>query len=167
MVDPHLEGLREWSARRVAARRDFTFLRNEVARLARALESRSVSLNEVERRREITEAGARRDELAEALRRPDGTAPTVYELTLADAARMGLPGPTKPDEDGQGAMSASAASSEDGDTADGTRRPLPSGDIILRESQRILLDYLSQLALKNTLHARRAAAPAASDAAAR
>ena len=55
-VQPHLAALKDGSARRVAAAKEFEFLREEIALFKKSDAEKSVSLNEAERRKEMAEA---------------------------------------------------------------------------------------------------------------
>ena len=59
LVAPFVATLREESQARIATDRDFAWLREDIALAARNRATKSVSLNEAERRREMDEAKAR------------------------------------------------------------------------------------------------------------
>ena len=59
---PFVDALRAKSAQRIAARKDFSELSAEVARLKKNMADKTVSLNEAERRKEMGEAKARREQ---------------------------------------------------------------------------------------------------------
>ena len=60
LVQPYLAALKEASARRVAADKEFEFLREQIALIKKGVAEKSVSLNEAERRKELAEAKAQR-----------------------------------------------------------------------------------------------------------
>ena len=62
-VWPYLETLRAKSAARLSSEADFVWLRDEVAQTRKNLETKSVSLNEAERRQEKLREQARADAL--------------------------------------------------------------------------------------------------------
>jgi carboxyl-terminal processing protease len=139
-VQPFLPGLKERSRARVASDPDFDLLRAEIARLRKSLVSKSVSLNEEERRLEMAEAKARLSERERAARSLKIVRPTTYDITVRNAVLPGLPAPS-----GAGGASAGGAggSSANGE-ADGLENVGRGGgeDILLREAERILVDYV-------------------------
>ena len=92
-IEPVLPELKKRSESRVAADRDFAFLRGEIERYKKTLAEKSVSLNEAQRLKEKKEADerykARKKEMAG---RPD-VQRKVYEITLKNADLPGLPEP--------------------------------------------------------------------------
>jgi carboxyl-terminal processing protease len=124
-VAPYAAHLREMSARRVAAEKDFGYLAGDVARIRQTLATKSVSLNEAERRRELAQDKARHAEREQEERALRPTRPTTYAITLENASSPGLPPPivrTTP---------VDKASSAD--------------DITLDEAERVLSDYVGLL----------------------
>jgi len=93
-VQSYLAELRERSSNRVNCEKDFDYVREDIDLVKKALSDKSVSLNEMQRRREKAEADAREkarqtERLARAV--PDET---LYEITLKLADQPGLPPPT-------------------------------------------------------------------------
>ena len=115
LVRPYVDSLRDSSARRVAAEKDFVDLREDVARLKKG-ESKTVSLNEGERRKEMAEEKARQAEFDKASAALTPALPT-YDLTLENIKH---PGPLTLDHS-------------------------QSHDIILTETEHILVDYAHAL----------------------
>ena len=120
------------SRARIAADRDFAWWREDLALVEKSRATKSVSLNEAERRRERDEAEARtkaRD--AERLAHKE-TEPPVYEITVKNAAKPGLPAPLDlktPPSDKDNDEDADAASE-------------PARDLLLRETEHIRTDYV-------------------------
>ena len=138
LVTPYLTSLRDQSRERIAANRDFAWLRDDLGRVAKLRATKSVSLNEADRRKEKEDAEA----LAKARKAQrlavKNSEPTAYEITLKNAGEPGLPAaldPSKP-------KAAPAAWNSDGEAVDA---PAPTEDIQLRESERILEDYVRAL----------------------
>jgi carboxyl-terminal processing protease len=141
-VQPHVQALRAGSARRVKADPAFAYLAASVQRLANRLASKSVSLNEVERRKELADEKAREAEHEAEIKARAAKRPVTYAITLDNVDVRGLPAPVvvKPAEAKPSTGAASAASKarpKDGAEED---------DVILDESEQILSDYVQVLA---------------------
>jgi carboxyl-terminal processing protease len=119
--------LRNRSAARVAEDPDFAALREDISLYKKGLESKSVSLNEADRRQELEKAKAR--EASRKAARQPAPAPATYEITVKSAELPGLPSPA-------GRLSEPRESGLD-DAGSMT----PQNDPVLRESERIMLDY--------------------------
>jgi carboxyl-terminal processing protease len=143
-VQPYVAALRAGAARRVKSERGFTYLADDIDRAARNLSTKSVSLNEAERRAEIAHAKARREAMLRGDRATDEPRPVAYPITLRDVDRPGLPPPVDPAE--ERARLAEKTSLSD----DAAARPnVVSGsgeDPVLDESVHILSDYVRLLA---------------------
>lgn len=135
-IQPSLETLRKRSQARVAADKDFVYLQSEMERFKKLQADKSVSLNEEQRRQEKDENTARAEaRKKELLARPKPTA-KVYSLTLKQIALPKLQlAVDKPAEKPKTAV--------DGDDTAATEPALPSLDITLNETERILLDLMS------------------------
>lgn len=143
-VQPYLPILRAASARRVKAERNFAYLADDIDRLGRRLATKSVSLNEAERRAELARAQARRAEMLREDRATIPLHPVTYRLTLGDVDRPGLPAPLDPAEERR---QAAARSQPSDDTTERSDVVKGSGDDpVLDESVRILSDYVALLA---------------------
>lgn len=131
-VQPVLEALRARSAQRVATEPGFSWIRGEIALRHKSAATKSVSLNEAERRAEKEQLKARKKAHEQELARLAGQSPRVYEITLKNADKPGLPPPltTQP-------AKANASESADEDTPSVSDR-----DVIMNEAQRILADYV-------------------------
>ena len=138
-VAPYLASLREASKQRVATEKGFSYLAQDIAQLRKNLAAKSVSLNEVSRRDEMTQLKA---QLAERVQESDAlraNAPTAYDITLQNAQLPGLPPATKLTDRAPDTKSAAHAG-----------RPLDShksdasalDDTILNETVHILADYV-------------------------
>lgn len=156
LVEPYLPELRKRSAERIAADREFAYVREDIEQFKKHQADKTISLNEQQRLKEQDEAEARqkaRDK--ERLARPEPTE-KVYELTLKLAALPGLPPPVAKTNaaaaklsahagaggPGAGAGSTAAAAGEDGLDDAEAAKPAPT-DTPLAEAERILVDYLS------------------------
>lgn len=183
-VAPYLEELRKRSAERVAASKDFAYVREDIERFLQQQADRTISLNEQERQREKEELEARRKaRQKERLTRRE-VQPRMWEITLADVDKPGLPepvsqanpsarnsdGPTSglgtnqlasasgPDGNPEGAPAADPA---EGDPLEEDDSTSPAHDFVLREAEMIVVDYLHLWHKDHPLTARRTAPAAA------
>ena len=141
-VAPYLAALRESSAGRIATEKPFADLADDVAKLRKNLLSKSVSLNEAERRQEMAQAKLGQAALARDGRALQAARPATYEITLQNVAAPGLPPPLAPTTaKTRGALGAGGASAP----AEEERAPAAADDIILNESIQILADYMELL----------------------
>jgi carboxyl-terminal processing protease len=137
LVAPVLDELRARSQKRVKSDREFGYVAEDVARLAKNLDSKSVSLNEAERRSELARDKAREAERTKELEARAANRPVSYEITLENAAEPGLP--------------PAASSAKAGKSGKATEDRSLDNDIILDEGVRILADYVDLLKGRNGL----------------
>jgi carboxyl-terminal processing protease len=143
LVAPYVAALRARSARRVTADRDFAYVTGDLARLRRSVASKSVSLNEAERRQELAQAKARHEEREQTDRAARADRPTTYAITLANASSPGLP---PPDVAGSGPESPpDAGASPAVENLDAPSPDHPADDVLLREALHITADYAGLL----------------------
>jgi carboxyl-terminal processing protease len=139
-VSPFVNDLRAQSARRVANDQDFADLREDIARLKQNLATKTVSLNEAERRRENEAVQAREAAREKALAARRESQPVTYDITVQNADRPGLPAPvtaiSTPATHGAAAAAGKVKKAE---------AVVPSIDPDLRESEHILADYVNLL----------------------
>jgi carboxyl-terminal processing protease len=138
LVMPHLTALRDQSMARIAADREFGWLRDDLAVAAKQRSTKSISLNEAGRRKEKEDADALVKARNAQRLAAKSLEPTAYEITLKNAATPGLPAPLDPSKP----KARMATWNNDGEAIDA---PAPAEDIQLRESQRILADYVRLL----------------------
>ena len=139
LVAPYVDTLRAESSARIATDRDFAWQREELALAEKNRASKSVSLNEAERRLERDAAAARaKARETERLARKEA-APPVYEITVKNSGAPGLPAPVTPVAFKPAAPSSSDESRDHPDAA------APAADLILREAEHILADYVQLL----------------------
>ena len=133
-VQPHLATLRARSQKRVTAGKAFSDLREENAEMKARLAKGQISLNEAERRKELTTMTAR-DLEVETASRTVAAGRKSYLITVKATAQAGLPAPEVPTEKklppGASEHAAKAAASTDA--------------LILDESLSILGDYVQLL----------------------
>jgi carboxyl-terminal processing protease len=147
-VEPYLGTLRERSVQRIKTDRDFAYLAEDVARFKKSVSEKSVSLNEAERRQELAQIKARKGEREREERTHPTSRPTTYEITLKNASLSGLPPPlasTKSQPLARDGKPASPAEDLD-QIATGHS---PQNDVLLKETTRILADYVDLLAGKH------------------
>ena len=143
-VQPYLRALRDKSIQRVRAEKNFALLADDLAQVRRNLATKSVSLNEAERRQELAQSKARQDERERESRIHPAARPATYEITLKNVSSPGLPPPmaaTKSVAAAHGANSSSAPNALDQVAAG---RSLDD-DIVLDETMKILADYVDLL----------------------
>jgi carboxyl-terminal processing protease len=156
-IPPVLPELKKKSEARVAADKDFAYIRDEITRFKKAKEEKTVSLNEQQRMKEKEEMQARADARKKELRaRPDPKYKT-YEITLKNANLPGLPPPmvkTNTVADISAKPSNTVVKAEtkisDDDEESKDEPPVPTVDSTLDEGWRILRDLVT-LTKGNTL----------------
>ncbi|MEY4483561.1 MAG: hypothetical protein RL693_1013, partial [Verrucomicrobiota bacterium] len=87
LVQPHITALKSLSARRIAKDTDFAELQQDRAQFEKNRETKSVSLNEAERRREKAEAEARIETRKKERQAHPVTQPQTYEITLKNVSQ--------------------------------------------------------------------------------
>ncbi|MGH7298451.1 MAG: carboxy terminal-processing peptidase, partial [Polyangiaceae bacterium] len=141
LVRPYLAELRRRSARRIASDRDFAYLAADVARTRHELNTRSVSLNEAQRRREMAQDQAQRAAREQHDATLRGPRPITYAITLENASSPGLPAPfaglSKPVE-----ASKAAGATEPGDLDALANGRSWTDEVVLGEALHILADYV-------------------------
>ena len=134
-VWPYLEILRAKSTARLSSEADFVWLRDEVAQIRKNLETKSVSLNEAERRQEKLREQARADALKRERLACHETTPPTYEITVQNAVSPGLP-------TASGARTPMAEKSAVSDAKPADDETSFAANIELREAENILADYI-------------------------
>jgi carboxyl-terminal processing protease len=148
-VAPYADTLRTNSERRIQADKEFRYVEDDIARLKKNLSTKSVSLNEAERRRELEQIKARRAERENDEKVLEATGPTRYEITLENVALPGLPRPLQVQGTPEKTSARAALSSVMGDVDEATKKFSPADDVTLTESERILADYVDLMARRN------------------
>jgi carboxyl-terminal processing protease len=143
ITPPLLAELTKRSGARVATDKDFSYLRQEIARLKEAEARKSISLNEKQRARERQEIEARAKARQKELASRPQSKERVFLLTLKDVDSPGLPPPAPSPPAGVDAAKSQAPNGEDPAGAM-TPNPTPERDITLNEAQRILRDLVSR-----------------------
>jgi carboxyl-terminal processing protease len=148
-VSPYVARLKEGSGKRTATAKEFAFLREEIALVKKSLANKSISLNEAERRKEMAQVKARREQREKEAKALQASRPTTYEITLKNSATPGLPVPVSV----AGGNSAQVAGPGKGKGKDDKKDDKEGGaigrsvsdEIILNESVQILADYAGLL----------------------
>jgi len=94
LIPPVLPELRKRSEVRVAADKDFDYVREEIERYKKAREEKTVSMNEAERLKEKKDTEARVEARKKELRARPLPTYTTYDLNLKNILQPGLPAPT-------------------------------------------------------------------------
>jgi carboxyl-terminal processing protease len=141
-VQPWVEPLRRRSAQRIARDPEFGYLREDIDRLSKALAQQEVSLNEAQRREQIEKTKAHLTARKEERQKRPTPNWRVYEVTLENLDQPPVPSPT-----GRSNVVARAETRPELDNellpsefSDGM---VPTLDIILEETERILADYIA------------------------
>jgi carboxyl-terminal processing protease len=143
-VQPYLSALREKSIQRVKTEKDFALLADDLAQVRKSLATKSVSLNEAERRQELAQSKARQDERVRESRIRFPFRPATYEITLKNVSSPGLPPPMAATKSVAAAHGASSSSAPNALAPDAASRSLDD-DIVLNETVKILADYVDLL----------------------
>lgn len=151
LVQPYLATLRENSARRVATEKEFTYLREDVALIKNNLATKTVSLNEAERRKEIARAKAVQAGLDKESLALEETMPRTYNITLENALLPGLPPPMTFTNAIAALSPGNPASGNDASNMSPAAGS-PTRDIILTETEHILADYAALLGRSDATH---------------
>jgi len=142
-VEPHLADLRAASAKRVQTDKGFALLAEAIARVKKSIATKTVSLNEKERRDEIAKSKVLEEQLKQESRKLRTAQPLTYEITLANANRPGLPAPVKLTAEKKPASTSPDDGAEPGDDLAGDASGhTPADDIIVTECEKILVDYV-------------------------
>jgi hypothetical protein len=136
-VKPYLDTLRQRSTQRTANEPRFAHLREDVARLKQNVDGKTVSLNEAERRKELGQAKARKQERERETASLLSEQPKSYKITLKNAATPGLPPASTPKDDEQPDRAGRVDDSNDGPAVQELAERL-----ILDEGVKILADYM-------------------------
>ena len=168
LVEPYLPELRKRSTERVAADKEYDYVREDMELFRKHQADKTISLNEQQRLKEQEDLEARqkaRDKERLARQEPPEK---VYELTLKLAAKDGLPEPlgrtntslakvALPAAGLSGGTNSAAASlggpatGDVSDEADAEHPPAPDEPLV--ETEHILMDYLSLLPKGNLVTA--------------
>ena len=145
-VRPYLADLRASSAKRIQSDKGFMLLTQAIARVKRSLATKSVSLNEKERRDEVEQNKQLERQIKDESRKLQAAQPQTYEISLANAGLPGLPAPTKAAATEKAPAAAAKidhpeSNDEDALAADDEGHNA-ADEIVLAESERLLADYV-------------------------
>ena len=142
-VAPCVPALRNASAKRIAASKDFTWLHEDSDRMKAQIDRPVVSLNEKERRQEKAEIKARAEVRKKERASRQALPETQYEITLKNADQPDLPKPL-PAVKHPPVAESQEDDPESPDLAQDDKAP--AADSTLQEAEHILLDYVGLLA---------------------
>ena len=129
------------SAQRVATDRGLRLPGGDIARVRETLVTKSVSLNEAERRAELAQDKARHAERERQERDLGASArPTTYAITLENVSSPGLPPPVAATAAKDTTVHPSPTDVDDLATGQSS-----ADDVVLTEAERILADYVTLL----------------------
>ncbi len=142
------------SAARVSSEADFGYLKQTIARVAKAQKTKTISLNEATRRKEQADDDARTASRQKILAARAVSKSVIYPITLTDAAKPGLPKPLTPEQIRKGLLDGAKTDDTQSLTEINAQKKgktnLPEPDITLAEAQRVLGDYVALGAAKLT-----------------
>ena len=141
-VEPYIGALRDKSALRIKGEKEFIHLAEVITQLKRNLTTKSVSLNESERHKELAQSDARQNELERESEAHRASWPTVYDITLKNAVTPGLPQPTAFADNSHKTDTKTSSPASNG-KGNGSPHKSLATDITLNESVRILADYVN------------------------
>jgi carboxyl-terminal processing protease len=146
-AERYLTELREASAKRVQTDNGFALLAEAIARVKKNIATKTVSLNEKERRDDIAKSKALEEKLKQESRKLRTAQPLTYEITLANAGKPGLPAPVKltVEKDKKPPSTAPDDGEPEDDLAGDATGHTPADDIIVSECERILVDYVKRV----------------------
>jgi carboxyl-terminal processing protease len=133
--------LRRRSETRIAADRDFQYVREDIDLFRKHLADKTVSLNEEERRREKKDNERRVEVRKEERSSRPKPSETVYEITLKQANLPGLPPPVSATNEMASAEAAGLHEvSAEADEAEAQAEGV--ADVALKEGKRVLVDLI-------------------------
>lgn len=146
LVQPYLSELLKRSTQRISTNQDFKYVHEDIEEFRKQQADKSVSLNEKTRLKEKEELESRQKARERELRARKQPDEKVYELTLKQADLPGLPEPVSSTnavaQTGNSAAALLSVTAESGDDED---EKIPPLDAHLRETERILMDYVGLL----------------------
>jgi carboxyl-terminal processing protease len=148
MVQPQLAELAKLSSARIATNKEFAYLRDDIERIQKQREDKTVSLNEKQQladRARIVSEHKSRDQERTQHKMPD---PKEYDLTVTQAGQPGLPPMTRftngvSTVEGDLELDAEPISGRDDTTEAVTSETEHAEAARLDEAKNILLDYIS------------------------
>ncbi len=143
LVKPYLPELQTRSDQRIKTDQDFVYIQEDIKEFKKNLADKSISLNEQTRRKEKKEIEAREEARKKERKGRTTPEPKVFEVTLKNAELPGLQLYVPKTNELAAAESGttSLGLDEDGEPEDKN----PAVDAPLRETEKILLDYISLL----------------------
>ncbi|HET6332763.1 MAG TPA: carboxy terminal-processing peptidase [Polyangiales bacterium] len=135
-VKPYLDALRQQSSRRLASESGFAHLREDITRLKKNFEGKTVSLNESERRQDLSRAKDRKLEREREMTSLLSQEPTAYKITLKNVATAGLPAATSSKDEAKADRAIPVEDSNDGPAVQAL-----ADRLILDEGVKILADF--------------------------
>jgi len=146
-VQPYVATLRERSAQRIATAAAFAELAQDIERVKKNLASKSVSLNEAERREELAQNKARKAEREQEIAKRRTEEPVSYEVTLKNLSKPGLQRQVAANDNARakrnqnGAATGAANTPPAEETNDEATVHKSADDVLLNEGVQILADY--------------------------
>ena len=145
-VQPYVAALREKSANRVSASREYAFILEDIEEMKKRKADPSVSLNEAQRVAEKNERKAKDEARKKERHALDAHPPTILELTLEGIDKGEGPKPLTPKK--KDADAKPTGDDDEDETADSDPEAELRLEPQLRESLDVLRDYLDLLEAK-------------------
>jgi carboxyl-terminal processing protease len=164
MVQPFLPELEKRSAKRVAASKDFAYVREDIGLVKKTMSDKSASLNEGQRLKESAEAESRKKERDAEMKARKEPSVKIFDLTLkngdvlmTEEKKTNSPlASIDPKAKSENAESSPGAANADGtstlvenpdssSTLSEPDSPSPEEKAPLEEAENILMDYISLL----------------------
>jgi len=146
MVQSDLGELTKRSGARVATNSEFGYLREDIARVQKERADKTVSVNEKQQLKDREELIAQHKEREQERAKHKVTAPTEYDLTVAQASQAGLPKPNSGTNDVSSAESDSLIPTRVNDGDELTEAVGSEAEHAeaarLGETENILMDYI-------------------------
>jgi len=144
-VKPYLAQLRQLSTNRVAASKDFDYIRQDIAEFLKQQADKSLSLNLAERQAEQKTRTARNEAIRKERLSRRKSDEKVYEITLENAALAQLQPPTVKTNSAAPGQHPVEEPAVDTEADAGESAAEAAIDPALEETKRILADYISLL----------------------
>ncbi|HTQ02554.1 MAG TPA: carboxy terminal-processing peptidase [Polyangiaceae bacterium] len=149
-VAPYVARLRASSLQRRSSEPTFAELGAIIDALRQNLATKTVSLNEAERRTELKASKQRAEDWDRLTGALAERRPPTYELTVENAGRPGLPPPLAAEPEEHPVKSSAKAGAASDSNEIKPARPGSGGDVILDEAEHVLADYVHLLGAPST-----------------
>jgi carboxyl-terminal processing protease len=149
LVQPELAELTKRASARMATNKDFDYLREDIEQLQKQRADKTVSLNEKQQLTDREQIISRHKQREQERASRKVTKNTVYELTVENAGKPGLPPPAKETNSVSTASAELDEAMPDADVSnelgEALRAEMDHAEAVrLEEAERILMDYIDR-----------------------